>query len=360
MSKTITERMYEALPEMQDQKRISAELRKHKRAANVSSTKYQEQAEQQVKDQMLELITSGQEVPDDIAHPILEARARDQLFDLRAQTLSRLARSVENEEHSAIARNAEDLTAFLRSELERVVSEVRAATPDLTGITTAEQAIAAGGDVVTAWQRVTTCAAEYDEIRKLQLDMCSSSAERLTTDEFLRTGILADAIDVQGYWVDRRRHSASAPENGGLSTGGNRGQLYRHWLTDALPERPFDYNGTWWPAGESKVEHLMRLVSTATPWLPSLQDMRTAEGYAVTATAQVTVDQPDQMEIARRAYFELTGARPKVKLPEAPTFVRNTAPYSQPSKLSRKISDAKERSFSKNERRALGLGETHD
>jgi hypothetical protein len=177
-----------------------------------------------------------------------------------------------------------------------------------------------------------------------------SLTDDLTSERFLRSGILADAIDVQGYWIDRRRHSANLPERGGISTGSNRGNDYRKWLLAALPNRPFDYTSSWWQDGESKVEHLMRLVRDATPWLPSPDEMMDAGKHAASATAQVTVDQPSQMETTRRAYYNLTGARPKVKLPDPPEFVRGTSHHRPSAKFDEKLRNAKDRAQAQRER----------
>jgi hypothetical protein len=156
-TKTITERLHEVLPEIQEQKRVSEQLRRYRNQGITASTQEADKAFQQVKDHVLELIIAGHDVPADVARPILEARERDELATLRSTALNRVARDAESSGARALATNAEDTTTFLRTELARVVAEVRDLTPDLAGISSAEEAIATGSDAITAWQRATRC-----------------------------------------------------------------------------------------------------------------------------------------------------------------------------------------------------------
>lgn len=319
---SILERMYAVIPGYKESKALDEYLAPYKRTSGVNITGRSDAAWDEVQHRIRAIIVAGEEVPEDVAEPILEARRLDELDTLRQRLLANLARKVSNESGTLVPQGHSAPVDFLRKELSELVAEVKKLAPQLKHVRSATEAIEAGDTAVAAWKRMAQLVGIYDEIRSAQKQVTCTRGSGVLHETLLNVGILGDALDLQEYWVSRRRVGASIlPEMGGHAS--NDVYEYRRWLTE-LVDKPIDYTATWWD-GDDKVQHLIRIACQATPWIPTVDELEDAARLAGTATGQVHEGNVKGQNAAAREYFQLTGAKPKAKLPEAPQVTRTGA-----------------------------------
>ncbi|MCR6494241.1 hypothetical protein [Cellulomonas sp. P24] len=107
--------------------------------------------------------------------------------------------------------------AYLTARLDEVIAVVRDVDDRLPATVDAEAAVRAGGSALDAWKLLAAAVEDYDEIRTVQWDVVrrASRPDHLTDitqlrTAWLRTGLLADGLDYENAWVDRRAVAAGA------------------------------------------------------------------------------------------------------------------------------------------------------
>ena len=228
--------------------------------------------------------------------------------------------------------NPDPALGYLADRLAEVLAAVREADVALPAGITAETAVRSGGKVLAAWQQLTAATDDYDEIRAVQWQVIGATARPAGVGDrrehrawLLRSGSLADAIDHDPWWIDRRVTAARAR----LVTGSDGTQNWEgvdhreqvavtdpdptvaDWLSQAAhPElhtlasrdaasdwrrlwllacRPPAWPspvaaGSWWPT-DDRVNYLRWITTHAQPWVPTHAHLTAADTAALTATA---------------------------------------------------------------------------
>ncbi|MFH7324796.1 hypothetical protein [Aeromicrobium sp. JJY06] len=183
--------------------------------------------------------------------------------------------------------------AYLDDELRALMSEV--AKLDASAPATVEQAVHAGGKAAQEWRALTAAVGRYDAIRALQRELVknadpdwtntpSITAEMMTGVWRLGvSGMFADAIDVEPYWIERRRDTALRMQDGHSTAV----QEYAQWLALAKPA-PFGTSRTgWWPEGADRVDFLRWVATSTRAWVPDLDALTAAHEANTEATARL-------------------------------------------------------------------------
>jgi hypothetical protein len=230
---------------------------------------------------------------EDLALTLLQRELADALMNRRDQSI---APSI------TTAVEAQALE-YLNMELARVIEVVRECDAALGSVANADHAIRAGQS--NRWAVLNAAVADYDAIRAGQNEVYLKTGGGTDSNipQFVRTsGLLADAIDKDGYWTARRRNSSQQSPR----TFANE-KAWDEWLR-AIPMTnawPAVQEGHW-PTSD-KHAYLRWIATNATPWVPSLAVLKATHISATTATASTQGNGVTAwMEAARAEYFELT------------------------------------------------------
>lgn len=298
---TITERVYNAIPGHAEEAALQEKLRPYRQPKTFTRTLPAAKAE--VEDHIRELMSAGKDIPDNVADALVIAEQQDRSAELRAQALAAVASENTNGLGQIIQAGSAHAFAQLNKELSQVSDEIDTAAEDLTGVTTANEAINTSMKAVAAWAKLTQLATDYDEIRKVQQGLYRSvNPGVLMTDDYLAAGIFANAIDCLPYWIIRREKAFKVSSS---SAGEHE---YKAWLRGTVPydEEQNLLSGIWPDAG--KASHLLWASRNAQFWAPTLTQLRQALTAAATATSDNSAI--PQQEAARDRYYALTGATP--------------------------------------------------
>lgn len=265
-----------------------------------------------------------------------------------------IAAQLAREDRAGEIRGTTDkVLAALDARLQTLVGQVRELARDLVGVATAQQAITAGPQTTTAWQALTGLVDTYDQLRAAQaqtvrayslLDVSKagfsySGGDVADLKALWAVGMVADHLVVEPYWIERRQRMAdvlAGVTRANLTTAApapRTQRLNREWpeyvvfrsfisgwtsqidwavvdkvdadtvgmLADwaSEPVRPITSEVGWvdsaehWPRHDDRVEHLLRLCTTAQPWIPSVPAMRRTHELAVAIT-QIRSDHYDR------------------------------------------------------------------
>lgn len=245
------------------------------------------------------LLLAGDEIPNDIGVPILEAEKVDAALNVRAAAIDSVVRHQVSTDELFSERAIGAALNYLRVELARVIDTAKSHASSLGNATTSAGVIEAGPATINAWRELGSLAEEYNEIRSVQRDLQraqKSSLITFTDARFEATALFANALDIHPHWVDRRIEA-------GLVSSANepRTIAYREWLGSARRSPAFD-------KGLEPAYRLALIATTTTPWIPSPSAFEEAYGLANHASSQARPDVVASMEDARLKYFTLTGA----------------------------------------------------
>jgi hypothetical protein len=272
-----------------------------------------EQAYAEMRDQIIALLDAGDPVPVDIGKDVAQAELDDRALTLRAQVIAQVTPNTRDFRNDLLNTGADAGCAALSRELATLVEQVKEIAPHLTGITTATQAINAGGKAVDAWRRVTGVVSDYDEIRKLQQEIYTASLTHIGSEDAYKVSLVAESMDVVPYWVNRRKDSASVSK---ASTPA--AMAYRKWMLTANAAWVATDNASWWPTQDQE-QHLFHIAMNLTPWVPTPSEIEELLRLAGRATASVDQDSTFAKEKARQDYYDIAGYNPGIDITSTPT-----------------------------------------
>jgi hypothetical protein len=240
------------------------------------------------------------------ARAVVDAQYEDQALVLLQRELADALMTRRDQSIAPNITNAVETQAldYLRAELARVLEVARECDTALGSVTSASDAIRAGQS--NRWAVLDDAVADYDAIRAGQVEVYSktSGGNDSNVPHFFRTvGLLADAIDKDGFWIARRRHSSQQSPRTFAAE-----KAWDEWLrtVPAVDVWPRVEEGHW-PTSD-KHAYLRWIATNATPWVPSLAALKAAHAAANTATASTQGNgNTTWMEAARSEYRELTG-----------------------------------------------------
>ena len=223
--------------------------------------------------QVHDALVAGDPIPDTVAD---ELAAIDNAQQARA-AVNRLFDEVVNAAHQTLefAVPVDDPAAYriLDTELQTLVKRVHTLVPDLAGATTATEAVANGNAATDAWREINALTETYDEIRTVQVEIIPR--EMNFWDRVLTAGLYRDALAVHPFFATRRLKNDRDPESNSI-----------------LSAAPVSGESTWWPADVDRPTGLLRIVTTTTPWVPNPSVMNEIFTLALSAVANINLDDP--------------------------------------------------------------------
>lgn len=281
--------------------------------------------ESEVAEKVRELLLAGEPIPADIAAPVLEARLADTLAQARADVITRVLESAASVVSYAEGdEGIEDALSYLRTELDRVLADVRDLAPTFAGVRSAAD-ILDDEDARKDWRILEKLAAEYDEIRTTHLSLfrrawkSEQPDETLRTSEFEEYGLYADFLDHSREWLKERR-AASANSRPGP---------FRDWLTPTRRDSPLE--------GVRQLDaplRILAIVQHSTPWLPNTSQFAAARTAARGAVRAIDGENLQRAESARKQLIAVTtGAATATALPLTPSPSRGKVRRKIPSKF---------------------------
>ena len=159
----------------------------------------------------------------DLLTEVTAARTTLEDTQLAQRILNEVATGLRAEATQLRAAGAEVALQWLATQLTEQLDRV--AEVDLGGVRSADEAVAAGGEVLTAWTPVQSAAAEVDAIRRAQIDITLVAATgagvpvQRVHDDLPRYGIVAAAatrVPLLVESTDPRAQRASDPWPSGL------------------------------------------------------------------------------------------------------------------------------------------------
>lgn len=196
--------------------------------------------------------------------------------------------------------------AYLVGELETLVNDARTCDDLLGDITTEADAIAAGDDSASAWRMLETLADRYEQIREAQrkITITLFNTDPSWKEVFAADGYLADAIDREQVWIQRRSSVATTVERL------NGEQRYLDWLRPAevLPwQRPKDRT---WPDTD-RVGYLRWVATDCAPWIPTPEQLQQRHSLSELIVSKPRdINELRRMTTSRTEYFEYPGIGP--------------------------------------------------
>jgi hypothetical protein len=240
------------------------------------------------------------------ARAVVDAQYEDQALVLLQRELADALMTRRDQSITPNITNAVETQAldYLRAELARVLEVARECDTALGSVTSASDAIRAGKS--NQWAVLDGAVADYDAIRAGQVEVYSktSGGNDSNVPHFFRTvGLLADAINKDGFWTARRRNASQQSPRSFESEKAWEGWLRAIPQVDAWPPISEGY----WPTSD-KHAYLRWVAINATPWVPSLDALKATYTAATTATVPTSGNGNVRwMEDGRNEYIKLTG-----------------------------------------------------
>lgn len=240
------------------------------------------------------LLLADKPIPADVGRPIIDAEQADALAVARAQAINSVANSYADTTALFTEDSTEEAFAYLASRLDSLVAQVREESVNLAGITSPDDAITSGPDVIKSWQIVAALEPDYNEIRAAQYELLKATVDQSSTeinyDTVVHSGQFRRAVESVPYWIDRRRDSANlVPQNSsGLVSD------YQAWLRQGRASAAFQ-------PGINSVHRLVLFCTELSPYLATgaeLEQQRAAAWYITqrptTNDVQALIDTRDK------------------------------------------------------------------
>ncbi|WP_369044969.1 hypothetical protein [Sinomonas sp. P10A9] len=233
---------------------------------------------------------AGKPFPRDLPARVREAQAAATDHFTALTMVREFAADAKARQQAALASGADHGLAYLRGELESLVTEVRGAARSLRSLPTDPLDVATDPTADRRLREAADLVERYSAIRDVQrtLIRTASSSTRATdngTRMYLTAGQVADFLDADQYWIQRRRDNGRWPSD--LRTLSPEQEALREWLTRSVTPM---IDGEEWraslPSGTlaEKAEALARICTHAHPWMPSMDDLANAFWTAGDAT----------------------------------------------------------------------------
>ncbi|MDQ1217984.1 hypothetical protein [Microbacterium arborescens] len=197
---------------------------------------------------------------------------------------------------------------FVHRRLDELMARVRESDRALGSVTTVEEAVRGSDAVIAAWRDATDAVVEYDEIRRVQNMLTFTMFDGRGGDigDALRmTGRIRNAFDHDAPWVRERLDPGRA-----RYTENRLNASIFEWVKEV--SRPSWERETLdvWPVGD-QVAYLRWLATTATPWVPTHDELLGAHQALLALTGTLsTFEAVDQALTAYDSYFTRRGVEP--------------------------------------------------
>lgn len=241
---------------------------------------------------------------------------------VRTEMLKTSLKTLQGRRQTLLAEGADAALAYLSTELDALMGEVRDACKVLVNITTPEQVLNADNPAITsAWKNRQELIARYTEIREAHSTLTKPGMVRGEEFKIAAVGHIRNSLEQSSYWLTRRADSVSSRSANDTLAGvrnfdtwlGNGGTAPFKHSTSAIPST--DSNGN--PVGPW--EYLVWLATKAEPWVPSASQMNEAFNAAQRAVATTGYAKYRAQEAARDDYFGVIDRNPLVPYTQAPS-----------------------------------------
>lgn len=282
---------------------------------------------------LIDAAAKGEGMPTDLVERVARRHVMPGALNETRAILGQVKVTLQNQIDVLVGDCPDPALSHLAQRLAKLVATVKRASKTLPGTVTAEAALTAGGSILDAWHTITGAEQEYDAIRRAQHAVIGRvpgpawvTEKRDRRPWMLRTGLLADHLDSERWWVDRRIEAAGARlsreitgeeywaftnhepiplgttktstqwPNSGVALAGRTGiaahdqssqavQDRQDWLlpTTLLPWPSTIEADSWWPTADH-IGYLRWICEQARPWVPTHQRMIDADETALAAT----------------------------------------------------------------------------
>ncbi|MEY2241594.1 hypothetical protein AB8A21_01310 [Streptomyces sp. BF23-18] len=127
-----------------------------------------------VQDEAIATLTATGKWPADFAKRAAKAHAEALVWEAEATALRRAEDMLKFAAEDARDSMAPDVLAYLGGRLDEILTSAKDASAALGDVTTADEAIDAGGDALDAWRRLTGLVADLRNVRAAQWDVLRS------------------------------------------------------------------------------------------------------------------------------------------------------------------------------------------
>lgn len=219
-------------------------------------------------------IRDGEPIPSEVTEELAGINRAQENERAVALLVNEVVRAAEHTLDMSLPVYDDPAYQILDDELQQLVKRVKALLPDLGGATTSSDAIANGTDAVDAWRNLAALVDGYHEIRTVQFEILPR--ELNFWDRLLTTGHYRDALAVHPFFAEKLARNAR--------------DAYSNTAPVAL--LPLSGEQSWWPSDVDRPTALLRIVSTATPWVPTPGVMDELFARAGAAVARINLDDP--------------------------------------------------------------------
>lgn len=218
-------------------------------------------------------IVAGDPIPDSVSEDLAAIDQAQQADGAVARLFDEVVAAAQQTLEFSVPIYDDAAYGILDAELQALVKRVKALIPDLGDATTATAAVANGGTAVDAWREINALTDTYDEIRTVQVEILPR--ELNFWDRVLTAGLYRDALAVHPFFATKRLKNDRDPESNRI-----------------LSAAPVSGDSTWWPADVDRPTGLLRIVTTTTPWVPNPSVMNEVFTLALSAVANINLDDP--------------------------------------------------------------------
>jgi hypothetical protein len=264
-TKTLRERVYDAIPHYADSRTILENLP----TVELPTPQDLDTERRELIGKVREHVLAGTPIPADLGEAFLTATRERERYTVLAETVRDVGQIARDNIQAARDYQWGESIEILNAELDDIVTTARTVADTFDGITTAADALASRNpNVADAWRELQCLADRYDEVRSLQAELTPSEIPQ-RAEKLYSTGLFRDAISVSSYFVRRGQATVTHTPNG--------------------TERRFnghrvDGDDSWWPNDIDRAGALLRIIQ-ADPWVPTAEVMEEAFNLASAATS---------------------------------------------------------------------------
>ncbi|MFJ4173462.1 hypothetical protein [Microbacterium sp. NPDC089696] len=267
---TIRDRVFNSIPGYDDAKRVLA----NRLSVSLPPRFDVKNARGAVFGKVHAAIRDGEPIPEEVTEELAAIDRAQENDRAVALLVDEVVRAAETTRDMSLPADQDEPYMILDDELQKLVKRVQSVVPALDGAVTSGEAIANGTAAVDAWRNLAALVGDYDEIRTVQFEIMPRDLnfwDRLTT-----TGLYKDALAVHPFFAEKLARNDRHPDSS----------------TAPASLLPLSGEQSWWPGDVDRPTALLRIVTTATPWVPTPTVMAELYTRASAAVARINLDDP--------------------------------------------------------------------
>lgn len=267
----LRDRVFDTIPGYRDAETIIA----HSNAASPIAIPDAKEARAAIVGRVRAAILANEPIPDTIADELAAIDRAREAHEAVNNMINQVAQDARQTIGYALPIDSDPAYHLLDRELQDLMSGVQALLPALDSATTANEAVSAGSAAVDAWGTLQGLADRYDEIRAVQQEIVPRDESGRFWDRLLTVGLYRDALAVHPYFPEIGQKAPFHSGRVAVSWGKPHGR----------PQLSGEQS--WWPEDLDRPAALLRIVTHATPWVPTPSTLEGVWSRAVAASARI-------------------------------------------------------------------------